>query len=116
MPDVPSPSLDPAQVACLERLLKAGFQFITFEQFARYPAVEKGGFVALLDISHGKVRQFGSAGYRLGEGIGVLIERAAGKFFVWKDQTVAATPELLKDYQDFTAEIRELLEETPSPQ
>ena len=99
MPEISPPPLTPAQVARLESLLKAGFQFVTFEQFARYPAVEKAGFVALLDISGEKVRQFGSVGYHLGNGIGVLIERAGGKAFVWKNESVEATPELLATYE-----------------
>ena len=86
MPEVSPPPLDPAQVALLEGLLKAGFQFVTFEQFARYPGVEKAGFVALLDISEGKVRQFGSVGYHIGNGIGVLIERQRQAAFVWKNE------------------------------
>lgn len=105
------PTLTPAQVARLESLLKAGFQFVTFEQFARYPGVEKAGFVALLDISGEKVRQFGSVGYHMGSGIGVLIERAGGKAFVWKNELVNATPELLAAYEGVKKELAELLTE-----
>jgi hypothetical protein len=106
------PTLTAAQVACLERLLNAGFQFITFEQFARYPAVEKAGFVALLDISRRRVRQFGSVGYHLGSGVGVLIERAGGKAFIWKGESVPATPELLATYESVKRELGELLVES----
>ena len=109
MPEISPPPLTPAQVARLESLLKAGFQFVTFEQFARYPAVEKAGFVALLDISGEKVRQFGSVGYHLGNGIGVLIERSGGKAFVWKNESVEATPELLAAYERVKKELAELL-------
>jgi len=112
---VPEPSplpLTPAQVARLESLLKAGFQFVTFEQFARYPGVEKAGFVALLDISGEMVRQFGSVGYHLGSGIGVLIERAGGGAFVWKNESVEATPELLATYATVKKEMAELLKES----
>lgn len=105
------PTLTPAQVARLESLLKAGFQFVTFEQFARYPGVEKAGFVALLDISGEKVRQFGSVGYHMGSGIGVLIERAGGKAFVWKKESADATPELLATYESVKKELDELLAE-----
>ena len=112
MPEITPPPLTPAQVARLESLLKAGFQFVTFEQFARYPAVEKAGFVALLDISGEKVRQFGSVGYHLGSGIGVLIERAGGKAFVWKNESVEATPELLATYESVKKELAELLTES----
>jgi len=111
VPEVSPPTLTPAQVARLEGLLKAGFQFVAFEQFARYPGVEKSGFVALLDISGEKVRQFGSVGYHLGSGIGVLIERAGRKAFVWKNEVVDATPELLAMYESVKRELAGLLAE-----
>jgi len=112
VPELSPPPLTPAQVARLESLLKADFQFVTFEQFARYPGVEKAGFIALLDISGEKVRQFGSVGYRLGSGIGVLIERAGGRAFVWKNESVIATPELLAAYETVKKELAELLTES----
>jgi hypothetical protein len=111
VPEVSPPTLTPSQVARLESLLKAGFQFVTFEQFARYPGLEKAGFVALLDISGERVRQFGSVGYHMGSGIGVLIERASGKAFVWKNELVNATPELLAAYEGVKKELAELLTE-----
>ena len=111
MPEVSPPPLTPQQVVRLESLLKAGFHFVTFEQFARYPAVEKASFVALLDISGEKVRQFGSVGYHLGSGIGVLIERAGGKAFVGKNELAEATPELLATYESVKKELDELLTE-----
>jgi len=111
VPEISPPPLTALQVARLESLLKAGFQFITFEQFARYPAVEKAGFVALLDVSGDKVRQFGSVGYHLGNGIGVLIERAGGRAFVWKNESVEATPDLLAAYESVKKELSELLAE-----
>lgn len=112
MAEPPSSSLTAAQIACLEKLLKAGFQFITFEQFARYPAVEKAGFVALLDISRCRVRQFGNLGYHLGSGVGVLIERGGSKAFVWKSESLPATPELLATYERVKRELNDLLVET----
>lgn len=112
MSEISPPPLTPAQVARLESLLNEGFQFVTFEQFARYPAVEKAGFVALLDISGEKVRQFGSVGYHLGNGIGVLIERRGGKAFVWKNESAEATPELLATYESVKKELAELLVES----
>ena len=112
MPEIPASTLSAAQVACLERLLQAGFQFITFEQFARYPAVEKNGFVALLDISRGRVMPFGSVGYHLGNGVGVLIERHGGKAFVWKNESVPATAELLATYESVKRELGELMRDS----
>lgn len=99
------------QAAVLEKLLRAGFKLVTLERFARYPAVEKGGMIALLDISRGMVRIFGQAGYRMGEGIGMLVERAGGKSFVCHEHSVPASLELLEAYRRFRDELNRLLEE-----
>ena len=86
-----------------------GFWFVTFERYARYLAVERDGFVALLETGGGKVKLFGQVGYHVGEGIAMLVERAEGKAFVWKGESVPATPELLAGYERFKLELRQLL-------
>lgn len=82
---------------------------MTLPRYERYVAAERDGFVALIDASSGGLRLFGQAGYLLGDGIGVLVERGPGKSFVWHDQSVAATPELLAVYDRFRRELRNLL-------
>ena len=104
------PNLTPTQVATLERFLRAGFTFVTLERYARYLGVEKDGFIALLDPASGKLTVFSQVGYRLGDGIGMLVDRGAGKAFVWKEQAVDATPELLAAYDRFKAELEEVLQ------
>lgn len=106
------PQLTPSQVAKLGRLLRAGFKFVTFEQFARYPAVEKEGFVALLELSGEKVGMFGALGYHIGSGIGVLVERQGRKAFVLKSESVEATPVLLAIYARVKEELNVLLAES----
>jgi len=101
--------LNPEQVAVLQSFLKAGFHFVTFERYARYLGVERDGFVALLETGAGSIKQFGQVGYHVGEGIAMLVERAEGKAFVWKGETVAATPELLAGYQRFRVDLERLL-------
>jgi hypothetical protein len=103
------PNLTPKQVATLERFLRAGFTFVTLERYARYLGVEKNGFIALLDPSGGKLTIFSQVGYRIGDGIAMLVVRRGGKAFVWKDQAVAATPELLAAYEQFKGELESLL-------
>src|SRR5205809_6316747 len=85
-------ALTPAQAAVLERFLKAGFKFVTLEHMERYLAVEKEGFVALLDPADGRLNLFGQAGYRMEKGIGMLVEGREGKSFIWKRESVTATP------------------------
>jgi hypothetical protein len=109
MLDTPSKELSPNQVRALESLLQARFRFLTFERYARYPAVEREGFVALLDVSGGKVQVFGQVGYHVGEGIGMLLEKGGGKEFVWKGQSLTATPELLAAYERTKLDLRRLL-------
>jgi hypothetical protein len=101
--------LSPGQVAVLESLLRAGFGFVSFERYARYVGVERDRFVALLETAGGKVQLFGQVGYHVGEGIAMLVERAGGKAFVWKDESLAATPELLAAYERFKVDLRRLL-------
>lgn len=110
MAEAPVPELNPSQVRTLEKLLRAGFRLATFERYGRYLGVEKDGFVALLDPGHGRLKIFSQAGYRIGDGIGMLVERAAGKAFVCHGESVPATPELLDAYEQFKTEVRELLE------
>ena len=109
MPENPPLELTPAQIATLQNLLKAGFEFVQLPHVVRYLPVEKNGFVALLDPSAGKLRLFGLAGRRIGDGIGVLVEQGAGKAFVWKGKSVAATSELLAAFEGFQAELKRLL-------
>jgi hypothetical protein len=101
--------LSAGQVAVLESLLKAGFRFVTIERYARYLAVERNAFVALLETGEGKVKLFGQVGYHVGEGSAMLVERAGGKVFVWKGESVAATPELLAGYERFKVDLQRLL-------
>ncbi len=101
--------LSPDQVSTLESLLQAGFKFVTFERYARYLAVEREGFVALLEISEGMVKLFGQVGYHVGEGIAMLVDRAGGKAFTWKSESVPATTEMLAAYERFRQDLNRLL-------
>jgi hypothetical protein len=110
MADTPLPELTPDQIATLQRLLKAGFEFVQLEHVTRYLPVEKNGFVALLDPAGAKLGIFGQIGYRMGEGVGMLVESPDRKAFVWKKQSVEATPALLETYSAFRKELEELLQ------
>ena len=106
----PSEDLTSSQVATLLKLLVAGFRFMTVPHVERYLGVERDGFVALLDPGAGQLKLFGQAGYRMGDGIGMLVERGEGKGFLWHEQWVAGTPELLALYEGFRRELEDLLE------
>jgi len=109
MAEYRSPELTQGQIKALERLFNAGFQFTSLEHITRHLVIEKSGFMVLLDPTEGKLRLFGQVGYRVGDGIGMLIGQPARPAFVWKKKEVAATPELLAAYQRVKAELAELL-------
>jgi hypothetical protein len=109
MADVPNTGLTAGQISTLEKLLRAGFKLVTFERYARYLAVEKEGFVALLDPAGGRFRLFSQIGCRIGDDIGMLVEGAAGKAFLWHQESVPASPELLAAYERIRRELTDLL-------
>jgi hypothetical protein len=110
MTDINPADLTPGQIAVLEGLLRAGFTFVSFEKYARFIAVEKEGFVGLLDPSEGNLRLFSQVGYRMEDEIGMLVERREGKAFVCHERAVAATPALLEVYERFREELQKHLQ------
>jgi len=109
MTEPQSLELTPAQITTLQHLLDAGFRFVMMERITRHVVVEKDGFIALLDPSGGNLRIFGQVGYRIGDGIGMLIERGGEQAFVWKNDSVPATPELLTAHSQVKKELAEIL-------
>ncbi len=101
--------LTTAQISMLEKILNAGFRFVTIERAERYLGVEREGFIALLEPADGQLKLFGQAGYLMSEGIGMLVERREGKCFVWHDRSVPATPEVLAGYEQFKKELKEIV-------
>jgi hypothetical protein len=109
MAESKSLELTPGQIATLQKLLEAGYQFTAVEHVTRQVAVEKNGFIALLDPANGKLKLFGQIGYRIGAGIGMLIERGSHSAFVWKKQEVRASSDLLDAYLRLKNELVEIL-------
>ncbi|MGH9565341.1 MAG: hypothetical protein ACRD4I_05125, partial [Candidatus Angelobacter sp.] len=51
----------------------------------------------------------GNVGLRMGESLGPLVERNGQKVFVHKDQTIAATPEMIDKLERFRCDLSTLL-------
>jgi hypothetical protein len=98
---------DPAEQ--LARIYQAGFDI---EQFDRYPqalGVVRDQCIALFEATPNGLSMIGSPGRRMGEVMGVLVEKDGRKVFQAKQEIVEATPELLERLQAFVREIKELL-------
>lgn len=99
---------DPAQQ--LQRIYLAGFEIQTFERFPKCVGVVRNGCIALLEATSEGLRMVGSPGWRMGEVLGVLIEKGGHQVFQAKEEVVDATPERLECLRRFQEDLLGLLE------
>ena len=102
---------DPAEQ--LQRIYLAGFEIETFARFPKCIGVVRDHCVALLVPGVGGLEILGSPGWRMGEAIGVLVEKAGRQVFQAKQEMVEATPERLENLRRFRADLAELLGARP---
>jgi hypothetical protein len=93
----------------LQRLYLAGFELQTFERFPKCIGVTRESCIALLVPGVDGLQILGTAGWRMGEVMGVLTEREGRKVFQAKNEVVEATPERLEALRKFHDELSELL-------
>ena len=98
---------DPAEQ--LQRIYLAGFELETFDRFPKCVGVVRDGCVALLVPGVDGLQILGTPGWRMGEAIGVLVERDGRKIFQYKQQTVEATAERLQTLERFKRDLKGLL-------
>ena len=98
---------DPAEQ--LARIYQAGFDI---EQFDRYPqalGIVRDQCIALFEATPNGLSMIGSPGRRMGEVMGVLVEKDGRKVFQAKQEIVEATPELLEKLKSFERDLKDLL-------
>jgi len=98
---------DPAEQ--LQRIYLAGFEIETFDRFPKCVGVVRDNCVALLVPGVDGLQMLGTPGWRLGEAIGVLVDKAGRQVFQAKQEVVDATPERLEILRRFRADLEELL-------
>ena len=99
--------LDPAEQ--LQRIYLAGFELETYDRFPKCVGVVRDGCVALLVPGVDGLQILGTPGWRMGEAIGVLVEREGRKIFQYKQETVEATAERLQTLDRFQRDLKDLL-------
>jgi len=99
--------MDPAEQ--LQRIYLAGFELETFDRFPKCVGVVRDGCIALLVPGVDGMQILGTPGWRMGEAIGVLVERDGQKIFQYKQETVEATPERLETLDRFKSDLKDLL-------
>ena len=98
---------DPAEQ--LQRIYLAGFQLETFERFPKAIGVVRDNVIALLEATPEGLRMIGTAGWRMGEAMGVLIQMGGRQVFQYKQEIVEATPERLETVRRVREELEKLL-------
>src|SRR5947209_15935769 len=93
----------------LQRIYLAGFELQTFDRYPRAIGAMRDGCIALLEPSPDGLRMLGTPGWRLGEVMGVLVERGGRQVFQAKDQIEEATPERLDALRRFRTDLENLL-------
>ena len=98
---------DPAEQ--LQRLYLEGFELQTFARYPNSIGVVRDGCIALLRATPTGLETVGTPGWRMGEVMGVLVERHGQRVFQAKSETVEATQERLEALQSFQADLKALL-------
>ena len=101
---------DPAEQ--LQRIYLAGFELQTFERYPNTVGVLRDGCIALLRSTPVGLQMIGLPGWRMGDVLGVLVEKGGRQVFQAKTETIEATPERLQALQRFRVDLEQLLTAT----
>jgi hypothetical protein len=93
----------------LQQIYLAGFELQTFELFPKCVGVIRDNCIALLVPGSEGLQILGSPGWRMGEVMGVLVERQGRPVFQAKSEMIEATPEMLQILARFRADLDKLL-------
>ena len=93
----------------LQQLYLAGFELQTFDRYPKAIGVFKDGCIALLEANPDGLRMIGTPGWRMGEVLGVLVEKDGRKVFQSKQEVIEATPDKLEKLQQFRSELESVL-------
>ena len=98
---------DPAEQ--LARLHQQGFEFQTFERYPKAVGVIREECIALLEATPQGLRMLGVPGWRMGEVMGVLVERQGRQVFQAKSEVLEATPERLTKLRQFRSAVERIV-------
>ncbi len=93
----------------LQRIYLAGFEVETFDRYPNAVGVIRDGCIALLRSTPVGLQLIGAPGWRMGDVLGVLVEREGRQVFQAKSEFVEATPERLEALKRFREDLDNLL-------
>jgi hypothetical protein len=98
---------DPAEQ--LARIYQAGFEIEQFDRFPQAVGIVREGCMALVQATPDGLAMLGRPGWRLGEVMGVLVEKETGWVFQEKDRVLEATPDRLASLKVFERDLQSFL-------
>ncbi|HUK74122.1 MAG TPA: hypothetical protein VLV47_01465 [Candidatus Bathyarchaeia archaeon] len=101
---------DPAEQ--LQRIYLAGFELQTFERYPNAVGVIRDGCIALMRATPNGLEVIGAPGWRMGEVLGVVVEKDGREVFQAKNEIVEATPERLEALRRFREDLERSLTAT----
>jgi len=99
---------DPAEQ--LQRLYLEGFDLQFFERYPNTIGVLRDGCIVLLRSTPNGLEMIGIPGWRMGELMGVLLEKDGRPVFQAKSEIVEATPERRETLRRFRQDLERLLQ------
>jgi hypothetical protein len=93
----------------LQRIYLEGFELQTFERYPNCIGVLRDGCIALLRAAPNGLEMVGTPGWRMGEVMGLLVERNGQQVFQAKAEILEATPDRLDALRRFGEDLRRLL-------
>jgi hypothetical protein len=107
--------LTPQQMKVIERLFEAGFRPIAIPPYESALCMRKGDCAAVLSaVPNRGIELLAPPSYLVDGNLSVKLKRGAGEVFVWKKREMEATPERLKELEEFRRELSELLDMPPN--
>jgi len=98
---------DPAEQ--LARIYQAGFDITQLERYPGVAAVVRDDVIVLLRPTPLGLEMVGTPGWKIGESIGILVDRGGSKVFQSKSTLLDATPERLSLLEAFRKDLTQLL-------
>ena len=95
---------DPAEQ--LQRLYLAGFDLQIFDRFSKCVGVVRDNCIALVVPGTAGLQILGTPGWRMGEVMGVLVDREGRQIFQAKEEILEATPERLETLRRFREDLQ----------
>jgi hypothetical protein len=102
----------PRQMKMLERLFEAGFRPIAIPPYEKALCLRRGECAALLaPAENGGLSLLAAPTLLINGNLSVKLRKKGGDAFVWKKSEVAASPERLRELEEFRRELASILEE-----